>query len=336
MNMNRCLRYATCLLLTTLSACATHRPAPDWVNGDSKNYPAAQYLSGHGQADTREAAQDQARADISKTFKVTVRASTDNVQTATRDVSGGNRFEQQASLRVSSRTDQVISGIQIVEIWQDSDTASYHALAVLPRAQAAATFRQQMAELDDATRGHVERARSENDPFLKIAALGRALKAQQERDALQKNLQVVDGSGRGMEAAWNSAALRTELEDTLKRVSIAARVPGNAPEGTRELVSGALAQAGFIADSSGHPEFVLQADLKLTDLGQRDSWYWMRGNLEIVLIESAGNKVRGTHTWSLKGNASNKADAARRTMNQAGNVLSEELGATIIEMATAK
>jgi hypothetical protein len=324
------------LLLALLPGCASKPVAPDWVGGDGKNYPAAQYLTGHGQAAEREQAKDQARADIAKIFKVNVRASSDDVQTSTRTASGASKFEEQASLRVSSRTDLVISGIQIAELWQDPSTASYHALAVLPRAQAATTFRQQIAELDDATRGHVERARSESDPFLKIAALGRALKAQQERDALQKNLQVVDGSGRGMEAAWNSAALRTEMEDTLKRVSIAARVPGNAPEGTRELVSGALAQAGFIADSSGHPEFVLQADLKLTDLGQRDGWYWMRGNLEIVLIESAGNKVRGTRTWNIKGNASNKADAARRTLNQAGNVLSEELGATIIEMATAK
>ena len=39
-----------------LFGCAGHRAQPAWVEGTSKDYPADQYLSGVGQADSRPAA----------------------------------------------------------------------------------------------------------------------------------------------------------------------------------------------------------------------------------------------------------------------------------------
>lgn len=328
------LRYATCLLLATLSACATHSTAPDWVSGDSKAYPAAQYLTGHGEADTREAAQDHARADIAKVFQVTVRASTDNVQRVNREASGASNFEQQSSLSVSSRTSQVISGIQIAEVWQDPATASYHALAVLPRAQAATALRQQMGELDEATSGHVTQARKETAPFFKVAALARALKTQQERDELQKRLQVVDGSGRGATSEWNSADLQREQQAALRQASIAPRIKGDTSVLTTEMLAGALAQAGF--ESHPDADYTLQGELRVEDLGKRDGWYWVRGNLEITLTERANNKVRGTKLWNVKGNAQDRSGALRRLQAQVDAVLKEELQGAVVEMVTGK
>jgi hypothetical protein len=102
------------------------------------------------------------------------------------------------------------------------------------------------------------------------------------------------------------------------------------------MVAGALAQAGFLLDTGDHPEFVVQAGMNLTDLGLKDGWYWQRGNLEITLYESVTNRVRGTRHWGIKGNAANKADAARRAMDQANAILKQELGTAIISMAIAR
>jgi len=322
------------LLLALLPGCASKPVAPDWVSGDSKNYPAAQYLTGHGQSDEREQAKDQARADIAKIFKVNVRASSDDVQTSTREASGKSRFEEQASLRVSSRTDLVISGIQIAELWQDPATASYHALAVLPRAQAATALRQQMGELDEATGGHVAQARKETDPFFKVAALARALKTQQERDELQKRLQIVDGNGRGAAGEWNSADLQREQQTALRQASIAPRIKGDSSILTTEILAGALVQAGF--ESHPDADYTLQGELRVEDLGKRDGWHWVRGNLEITLTERASNKVRGTKLWNVKGNAQDRNGALRRLQAQVDAVLKEELQGAVVEMVTGK
>lgn len=327
---------AIALLFAFLSGCASQPKVPDWVAGESAQYKSAQYLIGRGQSAKLEEAKDRARADVAKTFQVAVVVNSEDVQRSKSDASGAMQYEQQVSREVSTRTDQIISGIQIAELWQDPANGNYHVLAVLPRLQTAATLRQQIGELDDATRNYIEQSRKDDDLFMKIADATRAMQAQQEREALQKNLQVVDVTGRGVEPKWNSAKLKSDLGELVKRVSIAPRVADGSPAGLTESVAGALAQAGFVLDTSGHPAFVLQANLNLVDLGLKEGWYWQRGNLEVTLIETAGNRVRGTRHWGVKGNASNKEGAVGRAMDQADGILKQELGTAIIEMAIAK
>jgi hypothetical protein len=323
------------LMLSLLSGCASQPTVPDWIAGNSAKYKSEQYLIGRGQSAKLEEAKDRARADVAKTFQVAVVVSSEDIQRSKSDSSGSAQYENQASREISTRTDQIISGIQIAELWQDPANGNYHVLAVLPRLQTAATLRQQIGELDDATRNYIEQSRKDDDLFMKIAAASHALQEQQAREALQKNLQVVDVTGRGVEPKWNSAKLKSDLGELVKRVSIAPRVAAGSPAGLSEMVAGALAQAGFILDTSDHPAFVLQAGMNLTDLGLKEGWYWQRGNLEVTLSETANNRVRGTRQWGVKGNASNKDGAVQRAMNQADAILKQELGAAIIDMAIA-
>ncbi len=328
---------AFALLITFFSGCASHQPAePDWVAGNSAKYISGQYLIGRGHAATQEEAKDRARADIAKVFQVAVVVDSEDIQSAKSDGSGATKYESQTSRQISTRTEKIISGIRIAELWQNPADSSYHVLAVLPRSQAANSLRQQIAELDEATRDFIVQSRKHDDLFMKIADASHSLELQQTREAVQKNLQVVDITGRGVEPQWNSGKLKADLDGLLKRVSIAPRVAAGSPDGLKEMVAGALAQAGFILDTGDHPKFVLQANMKLTDLGLVDNWYWMRGNLEVTLTETAGNRVRGTRLWKIKGNAQNRDDAKRRAMNKADAILKQELGGAIIEMVTAK
>lgn len=324
------------LTFLLLSGCASQPTVPDWVVGNSAKYKSEQYMLGRGQAAAQEEAKDRARADIAKVFQVAVVVNSDDVQRSKSDASGAMQLEQQASRQISTRTDKIISGIQIAELWQDPASGSYHVLAILPRLQTAASLRQQIGELDATTRFHIEQSRRSDDLFMKIAAASHAFEVQQEREVLQKNLQVVDITGRGMDAQWSSAKLKSDMGELLKRVSIAPRVSAGSPAGLKELVAGALAQSGFVLDTGDQPAFVVQANLNLVDLGLKDGWYWQRGNLEVTLVETAGNRIRGTRQWVIKGNAQNKEGSTRRAMDQADAILKQELGVAIIEMAIAR
>jgi hypothetical protein len=324
------------LLFSLLSGCSSQPTVPDWIAGDSSKYKSAQYLIGRGQAATQEEAKDRARADVAKVFQVAVIVSSEDIQNSKSDSSGAMKYDSQVSRQISTRTDQIISGIQIVELWKDPAGGNYHVLAVLPRLQAANSLRQQIGELDTSTRNYIEQSRKDDDTFMKIAAASHALEAQQEREALQKNLQVVDVTGRGIEPQWNSGKLRSDVSELLKRVSIAPRVTTESPAALKEMVAGALAQSGFMLDTGEHPAFVVQANLNLVDLGLKDGWYWQRGNLEITLVETAGNRVRGTRQWIIKGNAQNKEGSTRRALDQADSILKQELGVAIISMAIAR
>ena len=84
-----------------------------------------------------------------------------------------------------------------------------------------------------------------------------------------------------------------------------------------------------------NPSFTLQSKLVLTDLGVKDGWHWIRGNIELVLIEKVNNRVHGTKRWNIKSNAQNKTVTLKRTMNRADSVLKLELRAALIEMTTS-
>jgi len=324
------------LMLSILSGCASKPPAtPDWIAGDSAKYSSAQYLIGRGQAAAQEEARDRARADLAKIFQVAVVAQSEDVQKFKTDNTGPGQYEGEASRSITTRTEQIVRGIQIAEMWQDPVTKNHYALAVLPRLQAASGLRQQISQLDEATGTQIEQSRKNTDLFLKIAAANSALESQQQRHALQKSLQIVDVTGRGVEAKWSSAKLESDLDELLKRVRISSKVAAGSAPGLEDVVAGALANAGFMIETGQNPDFELQAKMELADLGMQQGWYWQRGVLEVSLTEPASGRVRGTKRWNIKTNAQDRESAIKRAMNEADTILKQELRTTIIDMATS-
>lgn len=325
------------LMLSLLSGCTSRAPVtPDWISGDSAHYKSAQYLIGRGQAATQEEAKDRARADLSKIFQVSVAAESEDVQKFKTSPAGPGQYEGEVSRRITTHTSQIIRGVQIAELWQDTATKNYHALAIMPRLQAAASMRQQISQLDEATGNHIEQSRKNSDLFLKIAAASLAVESQQERDSLQKSLQVVDPTGRGTESQWNLAKLNGDLDVLLKRVRIATQAAAGSAPGLAEVVAGALAKAGFMIETGQSPDFVLHARMEMADLGFQEGWYWQRGVLEVTLSETATGRVRGTRRWTIKSNAPDRESASKRAVNQADSILKQELRDAIIEMANSR
>jgi hypothetical protein len=139
-----------------------------------------------------------------------------------------------------------------------------------------------------------------------------------------------------MDPKYNSGRLKIDLDELLKRVRIAPKVLEGSTAGLEEVVSGALSKAGFLIDTGEHPVFLLKASLKLSDLGLIEGWYWQRGNLEISMSETATGRVRGTQRWPIKSSGRDRATAVRRALDEADAVLKQELGASIIGMATSQ
>jgi LPP20 lipoprotein len=309
--------------------CASAPSVPDWVNGKSAKYPDNQYLVGRGQADTLDDARNRARADLAKILEVGVSAKSSDVTTYSSGPAGGT--ESQVSRSITTRTEQIVRGIQIPEVWQDPQTKSYSALAVLPRTQAAIGLRADIDRLDAATRGYVAGARNTPDLLLQMASASRALDSQRERDGVQRTLQVIDVTGRGVEPEFNSGQLAADLSALLKRMHMKPQAPGS--QELERMLSAALSQAGFVPEAGAAAPYVLFGSLQLDDLGVIDGWYWMRGTLEVQLTEAASGKVRGNKRWEIKTSSPQKATAQRRTLDEADATLRRELRPTILGFA---
>jgi hypothetical protein len=307
---------------------------PAWVAGDSAEYSNDQYLLGRGVGSTVEEASNRARGELATIFEVRIEVVNENSTTVSQ--SGKNeQIDKLATQQVSAKTDKVISGINIAKTWINPDTQEVYALAVLPRAQASASLREEMGKLDAEVQQQLQAAKTADDPLLKIGALSQALQAAIKREGFQASLKVVDPSGRGMPAPVSQASVQARINDALKGVRIAPVVTEDA--GTKEfaaLLKGGLATAGFLAANAEKADLILEGKLTLTDLGWRSGWNWVRATVEVSLVEKDSHRVRGSQTWPVKASAQDAKTARTRALIEIEKLFKQELRTTIIGFAS--
>jgi len=310
---------------------------PDWIGGESFDYPHSAYIVGKGSGSNREVAKSRAMASLSNTFEAKIKAeSTTLANTHSRVVNGKENYTKDTRLteNIQVDTDKVLEGVRIAETWLDKSVQEFHALAVLERKQAGRNIRQQISELDLSTSTELSRAKSSGDPLLAMAAMNQAYQHQLQRQTLQKTLKVIDLRGTGKPAQWNLADLRGDLENQLLSLKIAGEVSSTEISNLKRLLSGAMSRAGFPA-ARGAADFKMIASSTLTDVGRRSGWYWVRGKITVKLVEAGSGKVRGTHTWSFKTSANSKDVAVSRLVSKADKAMKNDMKNIVLEFATS-
>ena len=308
---------------------------PRWINDSAVEFPNSMYLVGRGVGSTADEAQNRARGDLATIFEVRIEV----VNQDTLNVAQSGKKEQVdrvSSQQVSAKTDKVISGINIAEIWRDPVTQDFHALATLSRAQAGASLREELSRIDDGLNLQMQAAKSAEDPLLKIGALSQALQASINRDGFQASLKVIDPSGRGVPSPVSQVTIHKQIDDTLKNIHIAYEIIEDA--GAKEftaLIKGGLAAAGFMASSTSNADLILASKLNLNDMGRIDGWYWVRATVDVSLVEKATGRVRGSKTWPLKSSAKDARTAHTRILIEIEKMLKEELRSAVVEFASS-
>lgn len=326
--MNRLLIPAVAALL--LTACATGRDRdarPDWIDGADADWPSSAYLTGIGSADELSAARDRARADLAKTFRVTVNeTSTDTQQYSATDSDSGSSSEYSAEVRrdLSLHTEQVLEGVTVPESWQDPATKRHYALAVLNRAQAAARLRQDVSALDAAAETVMNRARVANDAFTRAELALAVLENQRERAALNGMLRAVSPTGNGVAPRWPLARLEADVATALSRITL--RAEGEAPWAA--MLAGQLADSGFTVSPSG--DYVVRLDVD-ESASKRDGWHWVRG-VAVLDITAPDGRALGQQRWEVKESATDATTAGMRMRESLAKRLGAEGRDAILKM----
>ncbi|HEX7029900.1 MAG TPA: LPP20 family lipoprotein [Gammaproteobacteria bacterium] len=314
-------RYLTFLLALSLAACAsTDRDArPDWLDGSSEEFPARLYVIGIGSADELSTARDRARADLAKTFRVSIDArSTDAEHYRTQQNGAGAETEYSAEIQrdLTVHTRQVLEGVTLPASWQDPETRRYHALAVLNRAHAATRLREDIGGLDAAAETLMNRARAADDAFTRAKLALETVENQRQRGALQDMLRAVDAGGRGVPPRWPLAELEADLDVALSRIVL--RAEGD--DAWRTLLAGQLADSGFTVNGSGDYAVRLIVD---DNAMKRDGWHWLRGTAALDVTGPDGRSL-GQQRWNVKASATDAGTAETRFREQVAEVIARE------------
>jgi len=323
-----------------MNGCAsTGSNPPDWVNGNSDKYPPTKYLLGKGEDRYQAVARDRARADLAKIFQVRIQEQSEDSSKASRQTQGDKtnlKLETSTSRNISTRTDQIISGIEIAETWQDKNSKQFHVLAVLERMKAGNNLRDSINQLDDVTAEAIRRARQSNNLLYKIGLANRTLQAQLEREIYNTQLKIVDYSGRGLRSPYNIANLASDRDALLKRMQIRTQVSADPLGGVADILNASVSEAGFSPASDDKAGYTLDARLVLNETHDAQGWYWQRGTLEITLTETENNQALGSKRWNIKESSQNQAVSKKRVLDKIEKILKAELRQAIIDFGTTK
>lgn len=332
-------RHATLLLCSLAAACAStpgeRGERPDWIDGQSEKYPPALYLTGQGSALTAQDAKDRARGELAKQFEVAVRERSQQAQTFSSQQGDGESsqtLEQKISRQLLTHTSLSLQGVQIAETWQDEANEQYHALAVLSRNRARQQFEQEIDTLDERSRQWLARAAAEDTLLRRAASLQQAIGAQQRRVLVQSSLQVVDASGRGKPPSMSLAELERSRDALLKRISVLPGASGELAADLVDLLSAASAGAGFALANSAEADYRLFVRALLDPAIEQDGWYWLRGTLQLELVDSAGNDI-GVERWELKATSTSIERTRQRLLSDIDALFKQELRQSLLDFA---
>ena len=327
-------------LLMTLVACSGNvkqSDQPGWVSGNDKRFPSTLYLTGRGSASRLDEASDRARADLAKIFEVDISEASTDTQ-AFEEKSGGDMPTRSSSLKVTRaievRTGRILHGVEIAESWHDPESGTFYALAVLKRQPAAQALRDDIKRHDQATRLYISRAQRDDDLLKRIAAANRAVNEQEERAYLLQTLDIIM-PGSGSAPPWSVDRLRADRETLLQRLVLVDQTTGEHAADVGPLLKAAVAGAGFSnhTDGSGDKSYRLAATVALDGPIFRDDWYWLRGTLELKLLNPDGTE-RGIKRWPVKASAQNSDACYRRVLDQVDSIFKRELRDTVISFAS--
>ncbi|MFT4607150.1 MAG: hypothetical protein ACI9V8_001008 [Urechidicola sp.] len=334
------INIAIVLLLSLLtSACSFTSVVdpdarPDWVNGQSKKYASSLYLSGQGSALTLGDAKDRARSDLAKQFEVGLKESGQQTQTFTSEQANGEMLKslnQKISRQLFTYTSRTLKGVEIAEQWYDPKQDTHYALAVLSRNKTRQRLEQELKTLDQRSQQRLLQAEVEPALLTRAALVQLAINTQQQRIVVQSSLQVVDLGGFGKPANLALAELVRSRDALLKKVRISPMASGDMSNELAKVVSGAAAGAGFSINNNTF-DYQLKIQTLLDPVLKKNGWFWLRGTMEINLIDTAGNNI-GVQRWPLKVSSIDIKRTQQRLLSEADNLLKEELRDVLLGFA---
>ena len=325
-----------------ITACSgiTEKPAdfPTWVSGSSQHYPSSLYLTGQGTGLTLNDAKERARADLAKQFQVAVQErSHQSQQFKSQQIQGetSRSLNQQVSRSLLSYTSRSLEGVEIVQQWHNKQSNQYYALAALSRPKANQQFSQQISSLDKEIQHALDQARQETNVLRKASLVQNAIEAHRQRMEIQRSLQVVDPTGRGIPTTMTLTELQKTQKEFISQIKLSSEVVEATDDSLPRMLDAEISRAGFTMSSPGKADYQLILETFLDPVIREQGWFWLRGTLELRLTQPTGNNV-GVQRWPLKVSATTEPRAKQRLVDAIQEILAKELPSTLMGFSKSK
>ena len=118
----------------------------------------------------------------------------------------------------------------------------------------------------------------------------------------------------------------------LKQIHIQPTANGDMSTELVKILSGATAGAGFAIANTNNIEYQLKVQTLLDPVLEQDGWFWLRGTMQIDLINTHGNHI-GVQRWPLKISSTSMKRSQQRLLTEVDKLLKNELRDVLLGFA---
>lgn len=318
-------------------AAAKQRPQPDWVTGESRDYPRLDYITVRAQGATAATAAEEAQGRLLRLFLVDLNQNEISERQALESAGYEiNRTHQPADAATVAAPElaRVIEKISVADQWHDSAANTHHALAVIARNTGLGYLRSQIQMLDTNTEGYLKLASESTDPLTRMGTTAMAWRAQQLRAALQESMQQTDLTRRGIAPRWELNRLGREIDTLLVNLKIhPAGVPGDVNEASlTHALTSALKISKITPAALEKADYIISATVESSIIGEDGGWALAQGIVRLT-IRDKENRERNHKEWTLKVPGIHEEAALRRALEKGEYTLKREMRNSLIDMA---
>jgi hypothetical protein len=286
--------------------------APEWITSISPIYHGSRYIVGLGSGATQIGAGDRARAELIKTFAVTVGSSE-----YSRVETDGGGYAGSFSDMVYARANMTIEGVEIAERWYDEENDLHYALAVLDKARSAARLRSIVENRNIDIDTLYNNAKREKDTLIRLKTLNSAIKLLEEQRTDSAMLAVLEE--RASFSYANTLQIHIDRRNALHGIKLFI----DADVEAKRLLLHAL---NLTIASREDADYAITAALK-TSVAKRNGWEWASAVMDISLIDTKSQTVRKSATFEGKDTARQESVAIERSIKK----LQAELDAKLLD-----
>jgi len=305
---------------------------PDWVDGESMQYPSSHYLTGVGFDADRKFAEDKARAEISKIFLSKIDSKTRSYEEYLQTTSRGKaKTEQAISIEEITKvsTQKVLSGVRIASVYKETGQQPlFYALAVLDRGQSARILTDKIHALDREIEDLVRKSEAEGDMLVTIKYLTQSIEKHILREAYDAELRIVSNSGMGIYPPTHFAEITGKLESMLLRdFLIGVSVKGSRADEVQNALLQGLNQQGFsISEDLNRAQVLVRGTVEIKPLDRGTSeWKYVQWRTHIDMVDKKGGAVFGSVNKTGREGHLNLAQAENRAVQKIQKALTTEI-----------
>ncbi|MCA9419451.1 MAG: LPP20 family lipoprotein [Nitrospira sp.] len=244
---------------------------PDWIMSPHQAYPAERYLTGIGEADSREQAERRAYAAVARVFSAQVKTQSMDHETYTIQESGQSsqtRRELQLDQRTQVTTSKVLENVKVLDLWNQPSTGHFWALAGLDRQQAERAILERLQEWDTKIEHMINQGRTHHQKIQRIRGYKQAIDLLADRKALNADLRVIRSSGESLPALYRISQIQREFMDFVaKNLLISVAIEGDYHEDMERAILDGLKREGLFGQPAKSESSEI-ADLAIVGQGR--------------------------------------------------------------------